>query len=53
VDIGIEKPAIIVEPLEDPFREATPTEPIEAPVVPEREPEPVRNATAASGGDRG
>lgn len=39
MDIGTEEPAIVVEPIEDPFRAPAPSEaPVERPVeVPERE----------------
>jgi hypothetical protein len=34
MDIGREKPAIVVEPVEDPFREPTPTEQPREPTEP-------------------
>jgi hypothetical protein len=37
MDIGTEKPAITIEPIEDPFRREVPAEP-----TPERVPVPVR-----------
>jgi hypothetical protein len=47
MDIGIEQPAIIVEPIEAPFRKDAPAPGRDAPPEPTREPGPEPGVAAA------